>query len=121
MKPHFTNPGARRVRRHGEARFYRAHPQPEPLLTARGDRTMSIEPIVITEPVTIRHHSPGGKGGFGYSSSPLHRLVERRSMGDLTACGVFINGSSRITVTSGKPKPAAIAKHGLCHKCWAES
>lgn len=81
---------------------------------------MGSDSILIDAPATIRGFSPGGKGGFGYSSTTLHRLVERRRDADVAACGMTFTGS-KIAVTDGAPKPAAAKRYGTCTKCWPEA
>jgi len=76
-----------------------------------------MDPIVITEPVSIRSYVSGGKGGFGYSSSQWHRLVERRVDGDRTACGFLIR-SQQIAIRSGSPTQKMLEQHGKCARCW---
>lgn len=73
--------------------------------------------IFMTEPVSIRGYTSGGRGGYGYSSSPWHRLHERAVRGDLTACGVLFRDSKTV-VKNGAPKPSAVEKYGQCAKCW---
>jgi hypothetical protein len=80
---------------------------------------VSIADIDITEPVGIRGYFPGGRGGYGYSSTPVHRLVKRTSRDDVAACGTRFTNQS-IVVTNGVPTARQAAKHGLCPKCWAK-
>ena len=75
--------------------------------------------IIIDIPVTIRGYTPGGKGGYGYSSTPLHRLVRRTARHDVAACG-FQFTTGKINVTEGAPKPKAVEKYGVCPKCWPD-
>lgn len=73
--------------------------------------------IEIDEPVTIRGYRIGGIGGSAASSTELHRLVLRTRTADVPACNTFF-GTMKTSIQSGRPKPAAIAKYGLCLKCW---
>lgn len=75
--------------------------------------------IKIDTPASIRGYHSGGKGGYGYQSTPLHRLVERTRTSDVTACRVSMGGM-KIAVTEGAPKPALVAKYGACKTCWPE-
>jgi hypothetical protein len=77
------------------------------------------EGIVIDVPVSIRGYVSGGKGGYGYQSSPLHRLVLRTATGDKAACGVMFM-ITKIAVVEGVPKPKLIQTYGVCPKCWPD-
>jgi hypothetical protein len=76
-------------------------------------------PIVITEPVVIRQYTIGGKGGTAASSTPLHRLTERRRDADYALCGMRLTG--KIAVLAGPPKPKDSEKYGVCQRCWPEA
>jgi hypothetical protein len=76
----------------------------------------AFDSIKITEPVSIRQYVSGGKGGYGYSSSPWHRLVERGLRDDVTACGVALRGKTAIH--TGGPTAKDLTTHGICRKCW---
>ena len=73
----------------------------------------------VTEPVTIRGYTPGGKGGWGHSSTPIHRLALRLAGYDQSACGEHFRG--RISVKDGRPKPKDVEKYGVCKKCWPDA
>lgn len=80
---------------------------------------MSVFPIVMEVPVTIRSFVRGGMGGYGHSTTEVHRLTKRHVDSDETACGMRLRGE--ISVKEGKPKKADIAKYGACKKCWPEA
>lgn len=76
--------------------------------------------IPITEPTSIRGYVSGGKGGYGYKTTELHRLVERRAVGDYAACGAFFMGKVDVKPAGrdGLPTKAQVDKYGLCPRCW---
>lgn len=81
--------------------------------------------IEITEPVQIRWYTPGGKGGYGYSTTPIHRLVLRTAKADHAACGATRGSHSKDVVKNGNPYTAG--RRGLplaaeiCQKCWPQT
>ena len=76
--------------------------------------------IQIDEPVSIRGYISGGMGGWGSSTTPLHRLVRRRSDADVAACGATFRGKISVKPAGrdGRPPKAQAEKYGLCEKCW---
>ena len=78
--------------------------------------------IVIDEPTTIRGYIKGGMGGWGYSSTPLHRLTRRTSTHDEAVCGSQFRGQIDVKPAGrdGRPRKSQIDKYGLCKTCWPE-
>lgn len=77
-----------------------------------------MDTIKIDTPASIRGYTSGGKGGYGYHSTELHRLVERRRNADVSACNMAFGG--KVVVRDGPPSPAMVRKYGACQKCWPE-